>query len=916
MKERVTKFDLENAFKALDEIAIPKVSKVRPNRPNLKESVKRVDRTSMLVEDYYDLYNREDVNELKEDREAEIASAKLAKIEKIVDLDAESPEDLQPTYVGKTIIQCPQCLTLFYKDPADIIVSEENPDMVNVDEVCQHCGNDSGYTIIGKVAEEEVPVDELPQEAIPEDIPEENDTEVEDEAEEDIPMTDEEPAEGEESTDLDLEAASDESVEEEPEEEVKESLNETYYTCAEIDGEKRRFPFNSREEARKYAAQISAGEAPEFKDKKIGSVWTEGLDGRLNEDVDLNKQLDLYNDFIKYLQKMVEQDEDALAEAKKLGNKEVIAALEKRLESSRAELKAALPEAVKDEVSSDNLPSADEVPMEDVEEEKNESLEKTVDDDIKDVRVDAAKGEVKKLEENLNEAKAKKVYNTYTNIMWDLVGGRVEKDEKGRNIYSQGCGYTVYDTGVDKDDNITVFAKTKEGLNNAIEVAKKYNHEYLGPMEAGHKRPGYYMIAIIVKPEDYEDGAFEESLKAGSLQEALHKFPEIGVDELDNFFKVCDKIGIKTMADLQRFKQEYCPNCEDLLKALNDYAINELGIDFKIKEGIKKPLKEEDDLSDAEFAQLLNSNEFKTPISETEVEAYLDESATAEGKIVVTNDPYYVIAYSDGESTYYYSDKGSYNVDFRGNRYYDINRISDELDDAVTFDTKDEAEEYLSTANKYLFYFYKYMDNVDHRRGGSFNFDFSNSSIEEFINWLGSGMEIAKIGGDKPKAYNVTSDEVADQNDRPLYIDKDLEDADGVFLKNIKIKATSDKNKEEEVKFDEIEDFQEQLFNEHVTKYLNEVYSNVEGFETTNCTLDENKFIVEGNIKFKSGKTKKMSFDFKAANKGLLEGYSKNIPVESKFTLKYNINKDKALVTESLAYKYKINGTEVSGETK
>ena len=201
------------------------------------------------------------------------------------------------------------------------------------------------------------------------------------------------------------------------------------------------------------------------------------------------------------------------------------------------------------------------------------------------------------------------------------------------------------------------------------------------------------------------------------------------------------------MADLQRFKQEHCANGEDLLKALNDYAINELGLDFKVEEEAKKPLKEEEDLSDAEVAQLLNSDEFKTPISETEVEAYLDE-----GK--------------------------------------------------------------------------------------------------------------------------------------------------------------------EEVKFDEIEDFQEQLFNEHVTKYLNEVYSNVESFETTNCTLDENKFIVEGNIKFNSGKTKKMSFDFKAATNGLLEGYSKNIPVESNFILKYNINKDKALVTESLAYKYKINGTEVSGETK
>ena len=385
MKERVTKFDLENAFKALDEIAIPKVGKVRPNRPDLKESVKRVDRTSMLVEDYYDLYNREDVNELKEDREAEIASAKLAKIEKIVDLDAESPEDLQPTYVGKTIIQCPQCLTLFYKDPADIVVSEENPDMVNVDEVCQHCGNDSGYTIIGKVAEEEFPVDELPQEAIPEDIPEENDAEVKDEAEEDIPMTDEEPAEDGADLDLDLEAAPDESTEEEQEEEeVQESVEE------------------EKSEERE--------ELNESKDKE------------------LDKKLALHNEYIDYLQKMIEQEEEAL---KNTENEEVKAAIQRRLDGFKEDLQAALPEAVKTEVASDNLPNADEVPMEEVkeEEEKKESLEKTVADDLKDVRVDVAKGEVKKLEENLNEAKAKKVYNTYTNIMWDLVGGRVEKDE-------------------------------------------------------------------------------------------------------------------------------------------------------------------------------------------------------------------------------------------------------------------------------------------------------------------------------------------------------------------------------------------------------------------------------------------------------------------------------------------------------
>lgn len=699
MKERVTKFDLENAFKALDEIAIPKVGKVIPNRPNLKESVKRVDRTSMLIEDYYDLYNKEDVNELKEDREAEIASAKLAKIEKIVDLDAESPEDLQPTYVGKTIIQCPQCLTLFYKDPADIVVSEENPDMVNVDEVCQHCGNDSGYTVIGKVAEEEIPVDELPPEAIPTEGDEAEST-----AEENIPMADDNEESTEESGDLDLAAAPDESAEEaQEEEEVKESVEE---------------------------------KKPEEKEE-------------LNEskDKELDKKLALHNEYIDYLQKMIEQEEEAL---KNTENEEVKAAIQRRLDGFKEDLQAALPEAVKTEVASDNLPNADEVPMEEAkEEEKKESLEKTVDDDFKDVRVDAAKGEVKKLEENLTEGKTKKVYNTYTNIMWDLVGGRVEQDEKGRNSYSQGCGYTVYDTGIDKDDNITVFAKTKEGLNNAIEVAKKYNHEYLGPMEAN--KPGYYMITIIIKPEDYEDGAFEESLKLENCNKRIVESTSFGFtmksEDWPEIYNMANQLGIKTVEDLGRFMKEEGQG-KDIKTALFDYLNDEIGnLDFVATESCKKPLKEEEDLSDAEFAQLLNSDEFKTPISETEVEAYLDE-----GK--------------------------------------------------------------------------------------------------------------------------------------------------------------------EEVKFDEIEDFQEQLFNEHVTKYLNEVYSNVEGFETTNCTLDENKFVVEGNIKFKSGKTKKMSFDFKAADKGLLEGYSKNIPVESKFTLKYNINKDKALVTESLAYKYKINNTEVSGETK
>ena len=151
-KESVKKFDLEAAFKALDEIEIPVAEKgIRANRVDLKERFQHKSAHEELIEDYYDVSSGEDLTDAQEERKAEVAQAKLARIEKIVDLDADTAEDLLPSYVGKVIIQCPQCMTLFYKNPEDIEHSDENPDVVNINEICQHCGNASGYTLIGKV---------------------------------------------------------------------------------------------------------------------------------------------------------------------------------------------------------------------------------------------------------------------------------------------------------------------------------------------------------------------------------------------------------------------------------------------------------------------------------------------------------------------------------------------------------------------------------------------------------------------------------------------------------------------------------------------------------------------------------------------------------------------------------------------
>ena len=104
MKESITKFDLETAFKALDELDVPIAEKgIKANKPALTEIFSHKSKFDALFEEYYDIGNNEEMSDAKEVREAEVAKAKLARIEKIVDLDAESPEELLTSYVGNFI---------------------------------------------------------------------------------------------------------------------------------------------------------------------------------------------------------------------------------------------------------------------------------------------------------------------------------------------------------------------------------------------------------------------------------------------------------------------------------------------------------------------------------------------------------------------------------------------------------------------------------------------------------------------------------------------------------------------------------------------------------------------------------------------------------------------------------------------
>lgn len=124
-----------------------------------------------------------------------------------------------------------------------------------------------------------------------------------------------------------------------------------------------------------------------------------------------------------------------------------------------------------------------------------------------------------------------------------------------------------------------------------------------------------------------------------------------------------------------------------------------------------------------------------------------------------------------------------------------------------------------------------------------------------------------------------------------------------------------DQETEDEISID-VDDFDEDSFDELGESYFKNVYDNVSSFKTSSVSDKEGKVVVEGVIKFNSGKSKKTNFVFEAnkykvKGKTVLLGENAQItPNKKAFTLKGAV-KDKKFVCESLNYKY--NTKDVDG---
>lgn len=142
-----------------------------------------------------------DPKEIEKAKEFIDSNKEKETIEQVVDIDADSIDDIKPSYVGKVILECPVCGELFYKSKEELIKDEVNPELFNVGEECPTCINSDGFKLVGEV----VPLnDEEKEEHIkheesetPEEEHEEHESEEEESEEHEDEKKDEEDSEEE-----------------------------------------------------------------------------------------------------------------------------------------------------------------------------------------------------------------------------------------------------------------------------------------------------------------------------------------------------------------------------------------------------------------------------------------------------------------------------------------------------------------------------------------------------------------------------------------------------------------------------------------------------------------------------------------------------------------------------------------------
>lgn len=179
-----------------------------------------------------------------------------------------------------------------------------------------------------------------------------------------------------------------------------------------------------------------------------------------------------------------------------------------------------------------------------------------------------------------------------------------------------------------------------------------------------------------------------------------------------------------------------------------------------------------------------------------------------------------------------------------------------------------------------------------------------DESLSESLNEVEVKTDTDKI---KISSETITKDEemaipVTDDTKDEIIAGDEEEDTEDEIVADDEDVIADD---EEEDTVDDIEEFDEESFDELSESYLKKVYSNVDGYKTSNVSFNKSGLCVEGIISFKSGNKKNTQFIFESRDNGKrFVGGNKQITRGKKaFTVKGSI-KDGKFITESFNYRY------------
>lgn len=117
----------------------------------LSEAFKKLE---FLTEEEFSLQDTAGLDDMDQ-----LLKTPASNIANVIDLEAETEDELQDTYIGKVILHCPVCNSMIYKDLEDI-VKDDVEELVNIGEECPYCYTSEGFKVIGIVSPLEEEQDE------------------------------------------------------------------------------------------------------------------------------------------------------------------------------------------------------------------------------------------------------------------------------------------------------------------------------------------------------------------------------------------------------------------------------------------------------------------------------------------------------------------------------------------------------------------------------------------------------------------------------------------------------------------------------------------------------------------------------------------------------------------------------------